>query len=135
MVRNGDLGRIRFVAAEETRIGLGVGAGRSVGAWIPAAVGPPAPVADVGTHAFSPAALHHRAGGQPKSPARTHDTGPRDGQVVSTNATMRLTLSNGAPATVWADHGGHRPRSTACIFGCSATNASLEWRATKIRST
>jgi predicted dehydrogenase len=56
------------------------------------------------------------------------------GRTVFDNATMRLTLSNGVPATVWATMAatGHKHGLHIRIFG---HDASPEWRATRILNT
>ena len=62
-------------------------------------------VADVGTHAFH--LLRYITGLEAARVSAELSTLVA-GRPVFDNATMRLTLSNGAPATV-GDDGGHRP--------------------------
>ncbi len=81
-------------------------------------------VADVGTHAFH--LLRYITGLEAtRISAELSTLVP--GRPVFDNATMRLTLSNGAPATVWATMAatGHEHGLRIRVFG---DDASLEWR-------
>jgi predicted dehydrogenase len=122
MVRNGDLGRIRFVAAEHAS---GWASG-PVDQWRmdPAKGGVATAVADVGTHAFH---LLRYITGLEASRISAELTTLVPGRRVFDNATMRLTLSNGAPATVWATMAatGHEHGLRIRVVG---DDASLEWR-------
>jgi predicted dehydrogenase len=122
MVRNGDLGRIRFVAAEHAS----GWAAADVDQWRmdPARGGVATAVADVGTHAFH--LLRYITGLEPiRVSAELSTLVP--GRQVFDNATVRLTLANGAPATVWATMAatGHEHGLRIRVFG---DKASLEWR-------
>ena len=122
MVRNGDLGRVRFVAAEHAS----GWASADVDQWRmdPAKAGMATAVADVGTHAFH--LLRYITGLEAtRISAELSTLVP--GRPVFDNATMRLTLSNGAPATVWATMAatGHEHGLRIRVFG---DDASLEWR-------
>jgi predicted dehydrogenase len=122
MVRNGDLGRIRFVAAEHAS---GWASGE-VDQWRmdPDRGGVATAVADVGTHAFH--LLRYITGLEAtRISAELSTIVP--GRRVFDNATVRLTLSNGAPATVWATMAatGHEHGLRIRVFG---DKASLEWR-------
>jgi predicted dehydrogenase len=122
MVRNGDLGRIRFVAAEHAS---GWASG-PVDQWRmdPAKGGVATAVADVGTHAFH--LLRYITGLEAtRISAELSTLVPN--RPVFDNATIRLTLSNGAPATVWATMAatGHEHGLRIRVFG---DDASLEWR-------
>ena len=121
MVRNGDLGRIRFVAAEHAS----GWASAQVDQWRmdPAKGGVATAVADVGTHAFH--LLRYITGLEAtRISAELSTLVP--GRPVFDNATMRLTLSNNAPATVWATMAatGHEHGLRIRVFG---DDASLEW--------
>ena len=122
MVRNGDLGRIRFVAAEHAS----GWAAADVDQWRmdPAKGGMATAVADVGTHAFH--LLRYITGLEATRVSAELST-LVPGRRVFDNATMRLTLSNGAPATVWATMAatGHEHGLRIRVFG---DDASLEWR-------
>jgi predicted dehydrogenase len=122
MVRNGDLGRIRFVAAEHAS----GWASAEVDQWRmdPTKGGVATAVADVGTHAFH--LLRYITGLEATRVSAELSTLVA-GRPVFDNATMRLTLSNGAPATVWATMAatGHEHGLRIRVFG---DNASLEWR-------
>ena len=122
MVRDGDLGRIRFVAAEHAS----GWASSQVEQWRmdPERGGVATAVADVGTHAFH--LLRYITGLEPtRISAELTTLVP--GRPVFDNATMRLTLSNGAPATVWATMAatGQEHGLRIRVFG---DDASLEWR-------
>jgi predicted dehydrogenase len=122
MVRNGDLGRIRFVAAEHAS----GWASAQIDQWRmdPDIGGPASAVGDVGTHAFH---LLRYITGLEASRISAQLTTLVPGRRVFDNATMRLTLSNGAPATVWATMAatGHEHGLRIRVFG---DDASLEWR-------
>ena len=122
MVRNGDLGRIRFVAVEHAS----GWASAQVDQWRmdPGIGGAASAVADVGTHAFH---LLRYITGLEASRISAELTTLVPGRRVFDNATMRLTLSNGAPATVWATMAatGHEHGLHIRVFG---DDASLEWR-------
>jgi predicted dehydrogenase len=122
MVRNGDLGRIRFVAAEHAS----GWASAEVDQWRmdPEKGGVATAVADVGTHAFH--LLRYITGLEATRVSAELSTLVA-GRPVFDNATMRLTLSNGAPATVWATMAatGHEHGLRIRVFG---DDASLEWR-------
>jgi predicted dehydrogenase len=81
-------------------------------------------VADVGTHAFH--LLRYITGLEATRVSAELST-LVPGRPVFDNATMRLTLSNGAPATVWATMAatGHEHGLRIRVFG---DDASLEWR-------
>jgi predicted dehydrogenase len=122
MVRNGDLGRVRFVAAEHAS----GWASAEVDQWRmdPAKGGVATAVADVGTHAFH--LLRYITGLEAtRVSAELSTVVPK--RRVFDNASIRLTLSNGAPATVWATMAatGHEHGLRIRIF---ADDASLEWR-------
>ncbi|MGX9792555.1 Gfo/Idh/MocA family protein [Mycobacterium sp. MMS18-G62] len=122
MVRNGDLGRIRFVAVEfpsgwasapleQWRMDPNIGGAASA-------------VGDVGIHAFH--LLRYITGLEAtRISAELSTLVP--GRRVFDNATIRLTLSNGAPATLWATMAatGHEHGLTIRVFG---DDASLHWR-------
>jgi predicted dehydrogenase len=122
MVRNGDLGRIRFVAAEfpsgwaaapleQWRMDANIGGAASA-------------VADVGIHGLH--LLRYITGLEAtRISAELSTLVP--GRQVFDNATIRLTLSNGAPATIWATMAatGHEHGLNIRVFG---DDASLHWR-------
>ena len=122
MVRDGELGRIRFVAAEHAS----GWASAQVDQWRmdPERGGVATAVADVGTHAFH--LLRYITGLEATRVSAELST-LVPGRPVFDNATMRLTLSNGAPATVWATMAatGHEHGLRIRVFG---DDASLEWR-------
>jgi predicted dehydrogenase len=122
MVRNGDLGRIRFVAAEHAS----GWASAEIDQWRmdPDIGGAASAVGDVGTHAFH--LLRYITGLEATRVSAELST-LVPGRRVFDNATMRLTLSNGAPATVWATMAatGHEHGLRIRVFG---DHASLEWR-------
>jgi predicted dehydrogenase len=122
MVRNGELGRIRFVAAEHAS----GWASAEVDQWRmnPERGGVATAVADVGTHAFH--LLRYITGLEATRVSAELSTLVAKRPVFD-NATMRLTLSNGAPATVWATMAatGHEHGLRIRVFG---DDASLEWR-------
>jgi len=121
MVRDGDLGRIRFVAAEHAS----GWASSDVEQWRmdPERGGVATAVADVGTHAFH--LLRYITGLEvTRVSAELSTLVPH--RPVFDNATMRLTLSNGAPSTVWATMAatGQEHGLRIRVFG---DDASLEW--------
>jgi predicted dehydrogenase len=120
-VRNGDLGRIRFVAAEHAS----GWASAEVDQWRmdPDIGGAASAVGDVGTHAFH--LLRYITGLEATRVSAELST-LVPGRRVFDNATMRLTLSNGAPATVWATMAatGHEHGLRIRVFG---DDASLKW--------
>jgi predicted dehydrogenase len=122
MVRDGELGRVRFVAAEHAS----GWASAPIDQWRmdPDIGGPASAVGDVGTHAFH---LLRYITGLEASRISAELTTLVPGRRVFDNATMRLTLSNGAPATVWATMAatGHEHGLRIRVFG---DDASLEWR-------
>ena len=122
MVRNGDLGRIRFVAAEHAS----GWASAEIDQWRmdPDIGGAANGGGDVGTHAFH--LLRYITGLEATRVSAELST-LVPGRRVFDNATMRLTLSNGAPATVWATMAatGHEHGLRIRVFG---DDASLEWR-------
>jgi predicted dehydrogenase len=122
MVRNGDLGRIRFVAAEHAS----GWASAQIDQWRmdPDIGGAASAVGDVGTHAFH--LLRYITGLEATRVSAELST-LVPGRRVFDNATIRLTLSNGAPATVWATMAatGHEHGLRIRVFG---DDASLEWR-------
>jgi predicted dehydrogenase len=81
-------------------------------------------VADVGTHAFH---LLRSITGLEATRVSAELSTLVAGRPVFDNATMRLTLSSGAPATVWATMAatGHEHGLRIRVFG---DDASLEWR-------
>src|ERR1700754_534762 len=122
MVRNGELGRIRFVAAEHAS----GWASAQIDQWRmdPAIGGAASAVGDVGTHAFH--LLRYITGLEATRVSAELSTLVPQRRVFD-NATIRLTLSNGAPATVWATMAatGHEHGLRIRVFG---DKASLEWR-------
>jgi len=122
MVRNGELGRIRFVAAEHAS----GWASAQIDQWRmdPDIGGAASAVGDVGTHAFH--LLRYITGLEATRVSAELST-LVPGRRVFDNATMRLTLTNGAPATVWATMAatGHEHGLRIRVFG---DDASLEWR-------
>jgi predicted dehydrogenase len=122
MVRDGELGRIRFAAAEHAS----GWASAPIEQWRmdPGSGGAASAVADVGTHAFH--LLRYITGLEAtRISAELSTLVPK--RRVFDNATVRLTLSNGAPATVWATMAatGHEHGLRIRVFG---DDASLEWR-------
>jgi len=122
MVRDGELGRIRFAAAEHAS----GWASAPIEQWRmdPGIGGAASAVADVGTHAFH--LLRYITGLEAtRISAELSTLVPK--RRVFDNATVRLTLSNGAPATVWATMAatGHEHGLRIRVFG---DDASLEWR-------
>ena len=129
LVRNGDLGRIRFAAVEHasgwaaTPLELG---GHKQARWRtdPDIAGFPSVVADLGTHAFH--LLRYITGLEATRVSAELST-LVPGRRVFDNASVRLTLSNGAPATLWASMAatGSEHGLRIRVFG---DIASLEWR-------
>lgn len=121
MVRDGELGRIRFVAAEHAS----GWASAPVDQWRmdPAQGGVATAVADVGTHAYH--LLRYITGLEATRISAELSTVVA-GRPVYDNATVRLTLTNGAPATVWATMAatGQEHGLRIRVFG---DDASLEW--------
>lgn len=122
MVRDGALGRVRFVAAEHAS----GWAAADVDQWRmdPDRGGVATAVADVGTHAFH--LLRYITGLEAARVSAELST-VVPGRRVFDNADIRLTLSNGAPATVWATMAatGHEHGLNIRVFG---DEASLHWR-------
>lgn len=129
MVRNGELGPIRFVSAEHASgwaaSPLESGDHRQA-RWRtdPEVAGFPSVVADLGTHAFH-LLRYVTALEAERVSAELSTLVP--GRRVFDNATMRLTLSNGAPATIWASMAatGNEHGLRIRVFG---DKAGLEWR-------
>ncbi len=113
---------IRFVAAEHAS----GWASAEIDQWRmdPDIGGAASAVGDVGTHAFH--LLRYITGLEATRVSAELST-LVPGRRVFDNATMRLTLSNGAPATVWATMAatGHEHGLRIRVFG---DDASLEWR-------
>ncbi|MFF2028437.1 Gfo/Idh/MocA family protein, partial [Streptomyces sp. NPDC058171] len=129
MVRDGDLGRIRFVAVEHASgwaaTPLELGEHRQA-RWRtdPDIAGFPSVVGDLGTHAYQ--LLRFVTGLEATRVSAELDT-LVPGRRVFDNATVRLTLSNGAPATLWASMAatGNEHGLRIRVFG---DTASIEWR-------
>ena len=129
LIRNGELGRIRFVAVEHasgwaaTPLELD---GHRQARWRtdPDIAGFPSVVADLGTHAFH---LLRYVTGLEATRISAELSTLVPGRRVFDNATARFTLSNGAPATLWASMAatGHEHGLRIQVFG---DTASLEWR-------
>jgi predicted dehydrogenase len=129
MVRNGDLGTIRFVAAEHasgwatTPLELG---GHKQASWRtnPDIAGEASVVGDLGTHAFH---LLRYVTGLNATRVSAEMSTLVPGRRVFDNAALRLTLTNGAPATLWASMAatGNEHGLRIRVFGDAA---SLEWR-------
>jgi len=121
MVRDGELGRVRFVAAEHAS----GWASAPVDQWRmdPDKGGVATAVADVGTHAYH--LLRYITGLEATRISAELSTLVA-GRPVFDNATVRLTLSNGAPATLWATMAatGQEHGLRIRVFG---DDASLEW--------
>ena len=129
MVRDGELGAIRFVAVEHasgwatTPLEL---TGHKQATWRtnPEIAGETSVIADLGTHAFH--LLRYITGlDATRVSADLNTLVP--GRRVFDNAAIRLTLSNGAPATLWASMAatGNEHGLRIRVFG---DLASLEWR-------
>lgn len=129
MVRDGDLGPIRFVTVEHasgwaaTPLEL---AGHKQAGWRtdPQIAGETSVVADLGTHAFH---LLRFITGLEATRVSAELSTLVAGRRVFDNAAIRMTLSNGAPATLWASMAatGHEHGLRIRVFG---DRASLEWR-------
>ncbi len=129
LVRNGDLGRIRLVVVEHasgwaaTPLELD---GHKQAQWRtdPDVAGFPSVVADLGTHAFH--LLRYITGLEAiRVSAELSTLVP--GRRVFDNASVRLTMANGAPATLWASMAatGSEHGLRIRVFG---DFAGLEWR-------
>jgi predicted dehydrogenase len=129
LVRDGELGTIRFAAVEHasgwaaTPLEL---TGHKQASWRtnPEIAGETSVVADLGTHAFH--LLRYITG--LNAVRFSADLGTLvPGRRVFDNAAIRLTLSNGAPATLWASMAatGNEHGLRIRVFG---DLASLEWR-------
>ena len=131
MVRDGSLGAIRL-GVRRARLRVGVDRHwnsetivRPAGAWIPTSPDYPSVVADLGTHAFhllryvTGLEATQGVGGtqRPWCPGGGCSTTPRSG----------LSLSNGAPATLWASMAatGNEHGLRIRVFG---EEAGIEWR-------
>lgn len=126
MVRNGDLGRIRFVAVEHASGWAAAPleeAGQANWRTDPGIGGAASAVADVGTHAFH---LLRYVTGLEATRVSAELSTLVPGRRVFDNATVRLTLANGAPATLWATMAatGNEHGLRVRIFG---EKAALEW--------
>jgi predicted dehydrogenase len=129
LVRDGRLGAIRFVAVEHasgwaaTPLEL---QGHRQASWRtdPDIAGMASVVADLGTHAFH---LLRYVTGLEAARVSADLATLVPGRRVFDNATIRLTLSNGAPATLWASMAatGNEHGLYIRVFGDAA---SLEWR-------
>lgn len=129
LVRNGDLGAIRFVAVEHasgwaaTPLEL---TGHKQASWRtdPHIAGETSVVADLATRAFH--LLRYITGLEATRVSADLNT-LVPGRCVFDNAAIRLTLSNGAPATLWASMAatGNEHGLRIRVFG---DLASLEWR-------
>jgi predicted dehydrogenase len=122
MVRNGDFGHVRFVAAEHAS----GWASAPIDQWRmdPDIGGAASAVGDVGTHALH--LLRYITGLEVSRISAELSTLVPERRVFD-NATVRLTLDNGAPATLWATMAatGHEHGLFIRVFGDAA---SLEWR-------
>ena len=128
MVRDGDLGAIRFIAVEHASgwAATAVETGEHPGArWRtdPAVGGRASVVADLGTHALH--LLRYISGLEPTSVAARLDT-LVPGRAVYDNATVGLDLTDGARATLWASMvaTGNPHGLRIRVFG---EHAALEW--------
>jgi predicted dehydrogenase len=129
MVRDGNLGAIRFVSVEH---GSGWAAtpleltGHKQATWRtnPEIAGETSVIADLGTHAFH---LLRYVTGLDATHVSADLSTLVPGRRVFDNATVRLRLSNGAPATLWASMAatGNEHGLRIRVFG---DLASLEWR-------
>jgi len=129
LVRDGELGQIRFVAVEHasgwasTPLELD---GHKQAQWRtdPNIAGMAGVVADLGTHAFH--LLRYITGLEADGVSAEMST-LVPGRRTYDNATIRLRLANGAPATVWASMAatGNEHGLRIRVFG---ETASLEWR-------
>ena len=129
LVRDGELGAIRFVAVEHasgwatTPLEL---TGHKQAGWRtnPEIAGEASVVGDLGTHAFH---LLRYVTGLSATRVSAELSTLVPGRRVFDNAAIRLTLSNGAPATLWASMAatGNEHGLRIRVFG---DLASLEWR-------
>ena len=128
-VRDGELGAIRFVAVEHASGWASAPlelTGHKQALWRtnPEIAGRTSVVADLGTHAFH---LLRYITGLEASEVSAELTTLVPGRRVFDNAAIRLRLSNGAPATLWASMAatGHEHGLYIRVFG---DLASLGWR-------
>ncbi len=128
-VRDGELGAIRFVAVEHASGWASAPlelTGHKQALWRtnPEIAGRTSVVADLGTHAFH--LLRYITGLEAREVSAELTT-LVPGRRVYDNAAIRLRLSNGAPATLWASMAatGHEHGLYIRVFG---DLASLEWR-------
>jgi predicted dehydrogenase len=129
MVRDGQLGEIRFVSVEHAS-GWAATALENTGhrqaTWRtdPSIAGMPSVVFDLGTHAFH--LLRYVTGLEATDVSAQLQT-LVPGRRVFDNATVQLKLSNGAPATLWASMAatGNEHGLRIRVYG---DRASLEWR-------
>ena len=129
LVSDGELGAIRFVAVEHasgwaaTPLEL---TGHKQASWRtnPEIAGETSVVGDLGTHAFQ---LLRYVTGLTATRVSAELSTLVPGRRVFDNAVIRLTLSNGAPATLWASMAatGNEHGLRLRVFG---DLASLEWR-------
>ncbi len=137
LVRNGDLGRIRLAVVEHasgwaaTPLELD---GHKQARWRtdPDIAGFPSVVADLGTHAFH--LLRYITGLEAiRVSAELSTLVP--GRRVFDNASVRLTLANGAPATLTLGP-AWRPRATSTAYASGCSAMSPAWSGdTRIRTT
>ena len=126
MVRDGEVGAIRFVAVEHasgwaaTPLEL---TGHKQAGWRtnPDIAGETSVVADLGTHAFH---LLRYITGLDASRVSADLSTLVPGRRVFDNAAIRLTLSNGAPATLWASMAR---RVTSTDFASASSATSRAW--------
>ena len=129
LVRDGALGAIRLVVAEHASgwasTPLELGDHRQA-RWRtdPDVAGFPSVLSDLGTHALH--LLRYVTGLEPARVSAELTT-LVPGRRVFDNAAVRLTLSNGAPATLWASMAatGNEHGLRLRVFG---EDAALEWR-------
>lgn len=129
LVRDGALGTVRLVAVEHASgwasTPLELGDHRQA-RWRtdPDVAGFPSVVGDLGTHALH--LLRYVTGLEPTRVSAELTT-LIPGRRVFDNASVRLTLSNGAPATLWASMAatGNEHGLRIRVFG---EDAGLEWR-------
>ena len=129
MVRDGALGGIRFVAVEHASGWAATPletTGHKQAGWRtdPAVAGQASVVADLGTHAFH--LLRYITGLEATRVSAALST-LVPGRRVYDNANVRLQLSNGAPATLWASMAatGNEHGLRIRVFG---ETAAVEWR-------
>jgi predicted dehydrogenase len=129
LVRDGSLGDIRFASVEHASgwasTPLELGDHRQA-RWRmdPSIAGYPSVVADLGTHAFH---LLRYVTGLEATRVSAELSTLVPGRRVFDNASVRLGLSNGAPATLWASMAatGNEHGLRIRVFG---EEAALEWR-------